>query len=54
MVLIEADDYDRGPADMHVVLLGDLIDRGPVSRGVIERAMSLMQNGKTRVLAGNH
>lgn len=33
---IEADDAERGPADTHVVMLGDLIDRGPQSREVIE------------------
>lgn len=52
--LIEADDAARGRADTHLVLLGDLVDRGPESRGVVERAMALMQSGKVRVLAGNH
>jgi serine/threonine protein phosphatase 1 len=33
---IEADDQARGPADTHVVMLGDLIDRGAQSREVIE------------------
>ena len=51
---IEADDAARGAADTWLVLLGDLIDRGPDSRGVIERAMALMQGGKVRVLAGKH
>lgn len=52
--VIEADDAARGPADTRLVLLGDLIDRGPDSCGVVERAMALMQSGKVRVLAGNH
>ncbi len=52
--LIEADDAARGPADTRLVLLGDLIDRGPDSCGVMERAMALVQGGKVRVLAGNH
>lgn len=52
--LIAADDAARGPADTRLVLLGDLIDRGPDSCGVIERAMTLVQGGKVRVLAGNH
>ena len=51
---IEADNAARGKADTHLILLGDLIDRGPDSRGVVERAMGLMQHGKARVLAGNH
>jgi len=33
---VEADDAERGPAETHVVLLGDLIDRGPQSREVID------------------
>jgi serine/threonine protein phosphatase 1 len=36
MERIEADSRARGPADVHVVLLGDLIDRGPESRAVID------------------
>lgn len=52
--VIEADDAARGQADTRLVLLGDLIDRGPDSCGVVERAMALMQGGKVRVLAGNH
>ena len=51
---IEADDAARGTADTRLVLLGDLIDRGADSRGVVERAMALMQGGKVHVLAGNH
>ncbi|MBA4353485.1 MAG: serine/threonine protein phosphatase [Novosphingobium sp.] len=51
---IEADDAARGRADTRLILLGDLIDRGPDSRGVVDRAMALMQGGKVRVLAGNH
>jgi serine/threonine protein phosphatase 1 len=33
---IEADSRARGPADTHVVMLGDLIDRGAQSRDVID------------------
>ena len=33
---IEADDRARGPADTTVILLGDLVDRGPDSAGVIK------------------
>ncbi|WP_116091961.1 metallophosphoesterase family protein [Sphingomonas crusticola] len=33
---IEADDQARGPAETHVVLLGDLIDRGPQSREIVD------------------
>jgi serine/threonine protein phosphatase 1 len=34
---IEADNRARGPAKTWLVFLGDLVDRGPDSRGVIER-----------------
>jgi serine/threonine protein phosphatase 1 len=33
---IEADNAARAPTDVHVVMLGDLIDRGPQSREVID------------------
>ncbi|CAM3232446.1 Calcineurin-like phosphoesterase domain-containing protein [Sphingomonas antarctica] len=51
---IRADDGQRGAADTHLVLLGDLVDRGADSAGVVERAMQLCADGKCRVLMGNH
>lgn len=51
---IEMDSAARGAAQTTLVLLGDLIDRGPESRGVVDRAMALVAAGNTRVLAGNH
>lgn len=56
---IEADDAARGPAATTVILLGDLIDRGPDSAGVIRLAREWQGtgagNGRTvRILAGNH
>lgn len=51
---IRDDPAARGPADTCLILLGDLIDRGPESCGVVERAMELAEGGKLRVLAGNH
>jgi serine/threonine protein phosphatase 1 len=52
---IEADDIKRGPADTHIVFLGDLMDRGPDSAGVIDTAMALKAAGKkVRFLMGNH
>jgi serine/threonine protein phosphatase 1 len=38
---IEADEEARGPAETQLIFLGDLADRGPDSRGVIDRLMSL-------------
>ncbi len=51
---IEGDDLQRGPADTTVVLLGDLIDRGPESAGVIESARIWQKTRKVRILGGNH
>lgn len=51
---IERDDADAGKAETTVILLGDLVDRGPNSRGVVERAMRWQQERKVRCLAGNH
>ncbi|MBY8820868.1 metallophosphoesterase family protein [Sphingomonas colocasiae] len=52
---IDADNADRPPADVRLILLGDLIDRGPSSRGVIEKAMALKRaSTAVRILMGNH
>lgn len=51
---VEADDAARGPADTTFVLLGDLVDRGPDSAGVIDTVMALARRRKLRTLAGNH
>ncbi len=51
---IEADDAARGAADTTVILLGDLVDRGPDSAGVIEAARWWQQRRSVRILAGNH
>lgn len=52
---IDADELARGPSDTHIIFLGDLMDRGPDSAGVIECAMALRDSGrKVRFLMGNH
>lgn len=52
---IEADAAERGRAKLVVVFLGDLIDRGPSSRQVIERLRIYGSAGVRPVfLAGNH
>jgi serine/threonine protein phosphatase 1 len=51
---IDADDAARGPADTTVVLLGDLVDRGPASAQVIALAREWQARRRVRILAGNH
>ena len=51
---IEDDDRSRGGADAQVILLGDLVDRGPDSAGVVARTREWQKKRKVRVLAGNH
>lgn len=52
---IRADHAARGSANVTLILLGDLIDRGPSSAEVVERAMALRQEfPDTRLLIGNH
>ena len=51
---IEADDAQSAPAETTIVLLGDLVDRGADSAGVIAQARALKQRRDTRILGGNH
>jgi serine/threonine protein phosphatase 1 len=52
---IHEDDAGRRPADTHVLLLGDLIDRGPYSAGVVRRVMAGDDRfASLRALKGNH
>jgi serine/threonine protein phosphatase 1 len=50
---IEADARARGSAGK-VVFLGDIIDRGPDSRSVVELAFQLHKSGDAVALKGNH
>lgn len=55
MDAIEADDRARGPADTHVVMLGDLIDRGPASAQVIDYLLDERPDFATfHFVMGNH
>lgn len=52
---IAADHEARGAADPLIVFLGDLVDRGPDSRGVIERLIEFRGGHiDCRFLMGNH
>ena len=52
---IEADDRVRGGAQTQIVFLGDLVDRGPQSAGVVDRLIRLAETrGNVRFILGNH
>ena len=52
---IAEDAAARGPKRTWIIFLGDLIDRGPASRGVIERLIAYKPDFATPVfIAGNH
>jgi serine/threonine protein phosphatase 1 len=51
---IEADDAASPPAETTVILLGDLVDRGPDSAGVVARARAWQRERAVRILMGNH
>ena len=52
---IEADNAQRGKAFTTLVLLGDLVDRGPDSASVIQRAIGLgAPFDRVSLLIGNH
>jgi serine/threonine protein phosphatase 1 len=55
LAMIGEDDTRRGGGEgTELIFLGDLVDRGPESRGVVERLMALAQRGPARFLMGNH
>ena len=53
--MIDADHARRTPKRQILILLGDLVDRGPDSAAVVERATKLRESGReVRLIAGNH
>ena len=52
---VEEDCAGRGAADVRIVLLGDLVDRGPDSAAVVDRAANWDRGfGEMVALLGNH
>ncbi len=51
---IEQDDSARCDAETTVIMLGDLVDRGPDSRGVIDFARKWAMLRELRFISGNH
>lgn len=54
LAMLEDDDARRGAAQTTLVFLGDLIDRGPDSRGVVARVRAGVDWARTITLMGNH
>jgi len=55
LAMIDADDRERGTARSELIFLGDLVDRGPDSKGVVERLLAMHRAGQpVRFLMGNH
>jgi serine/threonine protein phosphatase 1 len=52
---IRADNAARAPADVRIVLLGDIVDRGPDSAAIVGRCMAFTdRTDRFMVLRGNH
>lgn len=51
---VEYDDSEAGTAATTIILLGDLVDRGPDSAGVVRRARHWQMKRDVRILCGNH
>ena len=51
---IEAEIAAAPALDHRIIVLGDLVDRGPDSAGVVTRTQQWQQHRNVRVLAGNH
>lgn len=52
---IRKDDAARGPTETELILLGDLVDRGPDSAAVIDRAIDWHEDwAELEALLGNH
>ena len=55
LLQIDADSAARGAIPTELILLGDLVDRGPSSAQVVERALALSHSdAPVRFLKGNH
>ncbi|HWI87385.1 MAG TPA: metallophosphoesterase family protein [Sphingomonas sp.] len=55
LALIDHDSATRGPAETHVVMLGDLIDRGPQSREIVDLFLKVPSApARFHFIMGNH
>lgn len=54
LIRIGEDDESRGSGRVRLIFLGDLVDRGPASRNVVDRVISLRHLPNVTCLKGNH
>jgi serine/threonine protein phosphatase 1 len=55
LLQIQAEEAQRDPAQVQIIFLGDLVDRGPDSKGVLDLVAGLKRGPtQVRVLRGNH
>jgi len=52
--MLEAVERDAQDGARRLLLLGDIVDRGPASADVVERALSLAGTGAAETIMGNH
>ncbi len=55
--LMAAAGYDRAgrhPEGRSLVFVGDLVDRGPDSPGVVDLVRRLVESGRAQAVLGNH
>jgi serine/threonine protein phosphatase 1 len=54
--MIDEDDAARKPSSTHIIFLGDLVDRGPDSAGVLDKAIKIKKERghNVRFIMGNH
>lgn len=48
------DEYGQHKQGRRIIFLGDIVDRGPDSPGVVEAVMDLVKNGRAQCILGNH
>ena len=51
---LDYDDRGRHPEGRRLVFVGDLIDRGPDSPGVLRAVMRMVESGNAQCIIGNH
>lgn len=54
LAMISEDHEARGPANLTVIFLGDLVNRGPDSARAVRLVRDLLASGTGRLIKGNH